>query len=183
MIALLGLGAGSGWGLYFWQRSDERRDKERAQAQEVMHTFLEPLQFTLEHGRHFHRLLTDNTELRSLELSPDYLQWFFSSLPPNDPRKRAWRGMVAGMIEENGKAIELIKANRGRVRRTDFGQACDSFAKHAYTLKYVWESSLGNQPVPDSLRGRNLLLAPAFPTGMDSLLTLELAEWRQIARE
>ena len=57
---------------------------------------------------------------------------------------------------------------------------CDSFATHADLWRYVWEASLSDQPVPDSLP-RFQRIAPAFPAGMDFLLTLELAEWRDLA--
>jgi hypothetical protein len=176
-IAVFALVGGSGWGKYLL----ERHNAQVESSQTVLNGFLLPLQSILNTNKRFHSALTQDQEFRNLEYAPDYLQRHFSSLPDTDSRKLAWQALIESVLEDNRRAATLIQENAGHILRDDFRGDCDDFVYHAKTWEAIWRSALGTAPVPASMLGAGRLIAPAFPETMDSLLSLEIQDWRRLA--
>src|SRR5512134_2567607 len=102
---------GGGWLKYYLDRGASRRKEH----QEVLNDFLLPLESILKHNQQVQASLTSDSDLRSLEDSPERLQRFFAGLPPSDARRATWRGLIDGIIGDNRRAKLLIQENAGRL--------------------------------------------------------------------
>jgi hypothetical protein len=158
----------------------DRRASRRKEHQDVLNDFLLPLESILKHNQQVHASLTGDSDLRSLEYSPELLQRFFAGLPPADARRATWKGLIDGLISDNRRAKLLIQENAGHLP-SDLRQRSMDFLKHADEWAALWQASLGHGAVADADRYAGRLSTPAFPAGFDGALAEEIARRRALA--
>jgi hypothetical protein len=177
------VGTASGWAMYVLEKRrarekealEERRAREKDE-RAVLDGFLYPLQSILKQNKRSQQDLLKDSKFRELEYSVDYIQECFSSLPDTDWRRVGWKHLIEDMLEGNGRALRLIEVNSSKIRRDDFRRSCDEFTVHAKQWSAYWRGAIGNEPVPDELRGVDKLMTPPFPPLMDEHLRMEITD-------
>ena len=154
-----------------------QRQAARSRKREYLEDFLRPIRSILNLNRSTHRALVTDTRLRQLEFAPDYVQQaLHASLDPDDPRRVIWRAEISRLMDENGKAVELVERHLGRVEREELRSSLEDYKRHALDWQAMWQAVLDPDPeLVEGYRGAGRLETEPFPTELDALLEEEIA--------